>query len=67
MSPEALLARIDARACLDFLVRMVQHKSYTQTEGERELAGFMVREMQAVGLDASLTPVPGGRVNAIGR
>lgn len=67
MSPEALLAPIDTRACLDFLVRMVQHKSYTQTEGERELAGFMVREMQAVGLDASLTPVPGGRVNAIGR
>ena len=67
MSPEALLARIDARACLDFLAHMVQRKSYTQTEGERELAGFMVREIQALGLDASLTPVPDGRVNAIGR
>ena len=67
MSPDDLLARVDARACLDFLARMVQHKSYTQTEGERELAGFMLREMQALGLEASLTPVPGGRVNAIGR
>jgi acetylornithine deacetylase len=62
MSPEALLARIDPRACLDFLAHMVQHKSYTQTKGERELAGFM-----ALGLDALLAPVPGGRVNAIGR
>ena len=67
MSPEVLLARIDTRACLEFLARMVQHKSYTQTDGERELAGFMLQEMQALGLDASLTPVPGGRVNAIGR
>jgi acetylornithine deacetylase len=67
MSPDALLARIDRRACLDFLARMVQHKSYTQTEGERELADFMVRQMQTLGLDTSLTPVPGGRVNAIGR
>jgi len=67
MSPEALLARIDARTCLDFLARMVQQQSYTQTEDERELVSFMLREMQVVGLDASLTPVPGGRVNAVGR
>jgi len=45
----------------------VQHKSYTQTDGEKVLAGFMVEQMRAVGLDASLTPVPGDRVNAIGR
>jgi acetylornithine deacetylase len=67
MTPEALLARIDEKACLDFLARMVQHKSYTQTEGEKALAAFMVEEMRALGLDASLTPVPGERVNAIGR
>jgi acetylornithine deacetylase len=64
---EALLAGIDEKACLDFLSRMVQHKSYTQTDGEKTLAGFMLREMQALGLDAALTPVPGDRVNAIGR
>ncbi|HTZ35486.1 MAG TPA: M20/M25/M40 family metallo-hydrolase [Stellaceae bacterium] len=67
MTPQELLARIDEKACLDFLSRMVQHKSYTQTEGEKALAGFMVEEMRALGLDASLTPVPGERVNAIGR
>ena len=67
MTPEALLARIDEKSCLDFLARMVQHKSYTQTEGERTLAGFMVEPMRALGLAATLTPVPGDRVNAIGR
>lgn len=67
MNPEQLLARIDERDCLDFLSRMVQHKSYTQSEGEKALAAFMVAEMRALGLDAELTPVPGGRVNAIGR
>jgi acetylornithine deacetylase len=67
VTPKELLARIDEKACLDFLARMVQHKSYTQTEGEKALAGFMVAEMRALGLEASLTPVPGDRVNAIGR
>lgn len=67
MTSKELLGRIDEKACLDFLSRMVQHKSYTQTEGEKALAAFMVKEMQALGLEASLTPVPGERVNAIGR
>ncbi|HTZ78112.1 MAG TPA: M20/M25/M40 family metallo-hydrolase [Stellaceae bacterium] len=67
MKPEQLLARIDEKACLDFLSRMVQHKSYSQTEGERALAAFMKGEMQALGLEAELTPVEGSRVNAIGR
>ena len=67
MTANDLPARIDERACLDFLARMVQHKSYTQTDGEKVLAGFMVEQMRALGLDASLTPVPGDRVNAIGR
>ena len=67
MTPQALLARIDARASLDFLARMVQMKSYSESEGERALAAFMAEEMRRLGLDAALTPVPGGRVNAIGR
>ncbi len=67
MTSEKLLARIDEKACLDFLSRMVQHKSYSQTEGERALAAFMKSEMQALGLEAELTPVEGSRVNAIGR
>jgi acetylornithine deacetylase len=67
MTREDLLARIDERACLDFLARMVQHKSYSQSEGERELASFMAGEMLALGLEAELTPVEGARVNAVGR
>jgi acetylornithine deacetylase len=66
MTAEQLLATIDEAACLDFLARMVQHKSYSQTDGERALAAFMAQEMQALGLEAALTPVPGDRVNAMG-
>lgn len=62
-----LLARIDAAACLDFLSRMVRHKSYSESEGERELARYMAAEMTALGLESELTPVPGGRLNAVGR
>src|SRR5277367_3601225 len=67
MTAEQLLATIDEAACLDFLARMVRHKSYSQTDGERALAAFMAREMQGLGLEAELTPGPGDRVNAIGR
>jgi acetylornithine deacetylase len=67
VTADPLLASIDDAACLDFLARMVQHKSYSQTDGERALAAFMAWEMRALGLDASLTHVPGDRVNAIGR
>jgi len=67
MTPEQLLARIDDKACLDLLSRMVQHKSYSQTQGEKDLAGFMAEQMRGLGLEAELTPVPGDRVNAVGR
>lgn len=67
MSPEDLIRRVDERACLDFLSRMVRHASHTQTPGERELAGFMAESMRAIGMDAELAPVEEGRVNAIGR
>jgi acetylornithine deacetylase len=67
MRPQEILATIDQGACLDLLARMVQHKSYSQTDGERALAAFMRDQMAAIGLDAELTEVPGGRVNAVGR
>ena len=67
MTPDDLLAKIDQRACLDLLSRMVQHKSYSQTDGERVLATFMRDQMAAIGLEAELTQVPGDRVNAVGR
>jgi acetylornithine deacetylase len=67
MSPEAILARVDDKACLDFLVQMVRQKSYTQTEGERRLAASMAEHIRALGREAELQPVEGERVNAIGR
>lgn len=66
MTPDELLARVDETACLDFLAAMARHKSYTQTEGERELARFMAEAMTGLGLEARLTPVEGERVNALG-
>lgn len=67
MDRDKLLARIDEKACLDFLAQMIRHKSYSQTEGERKLAAFMADRMKAIGLEAELQPVEGERVNAIGR
>lgn len=64
---QALLAHIDETACLDFLSRMVRHRSYTETEGERELVRHMVQQMRAIGLEADEAPVEGSRINAIGR
>lgn len=66
MTPEALLDRIDRAYCLDFLARMVQHKSYSATPEERLLAEYMAGQMAELGLDAKLMPVPGERLNAIG-
>jgi acetylornithine deacetylase len=68
MDRTALLARVDAPACLAFLAGMVQHKSYSKTEGERTLATFMADAMRDIGLESELTPVGDqGRVNAVGR
>jgi acetylornithine deacetylase len=67
MDRDAILSRIDDKACLDFLAQMIRHKSYSQTEGERKLAAFMADKMKALGLEAELQPVEGERVNAIGR
>src|ERR1700728_4263127 len=67
MTAQDLLACIDEQACLDLLSQMVRHKSYSQTDGERALSAFMLHQMQTLGLEAALTPVPGERVNAIGR
>lgn len=66
MTPQELVAGIDTKFCLEFLSRMVRHKSYSQTLGERELASFMASMMTALGLEARLTPVEGERVNAVG-
>lgn len=67
MTYETALAALDEKACIDFLACMVQHKSYTETEGERRLAEHMRDRMGELGLEAELQPVEGERVNAIGR
>ncbi|MDA8048747.1 MAG: M20/M25/M40 family metallo-hydrolase [Rhodospirillales bacterium] len=66
MTKEELLAHLDPHYCLDFLARLVQHKSYSQSTGERQLAALMAAEMTALGLEAGLRPVEGERVNAVG-
>src|SRR5258708_20837208 len=67
MQAKDILARIDRQYCVDVLSRMVQHKSYTQSDGEKALAGWMAEQMRGLGLEAELAPVPGDRTNAIGR
>ena len=64
---EQLLKRIDEQACIEFLAQMVRHRSYSETEGERELAVFMQRAMRDIGLRSELQPVTDRRVNAVGR
>ena len=61
-----IVALIDEQESIDFLIKMVQHKSYTETEGEIALATFMRDEMAKLGLDAHLQSVADKRVNAIG-
>ncbi len=66
MTHEQLLEKIDRQACIDFLARMVQHKSYSETDGERKLAQYMGQQMEQQGLESHTQPVPGERLNAIG-
>jgi acetylornithine deacetylase len=65
--PGQLIARVDRAASLDFLSRMIQFKTYSNTPGELELAKFMVDALRGLGLEAELQPVEGERRNAIGR
>lgn len=67
MTPQDLIASVDDAACIARLQDMVQHKSYSETEGERALAAHMADILREIGLEAELQPVEGERVNAIGR
>lgn len=62
-----ILELVDDERAIAFLAEMVQRKSYSETDGERRLAAFMHESMTALGLESSLQPVVGERVNAIGR
>ncbi|UCE31762.1 MAG: M20/M25/M40 family metallo-hydrolase [Burkholderiales bacterium] len=67
MHAAQLLEHVDDGAALDFLRAMIRFKSYSGTEGETQLARFMVERMRELGLEADLQPVEGDRCNAIGR
>ena len=66
MNRERLFALVDRRACLDFVARMVRHRSYSNTQGESELSRFMARSMEELGLETTLQEVEPGRVQALG-
>jgi acetylornithine deacetylase len=65
-TPLDFARRVDRDVSLEILARMVRHKSYSETPGERALAEHMVATMQQMGLETQLMPVEGDRVNAIG-
>lgn len=59
---------IDEAKCLSLLSRLVQIKSYSETDGELEITQFMADQMKEIGLEADVYPfAEGKRQNAIGR
>lgn len=69
MDYKQIIGKVDEQFCLDFLSKMVQFKSYSATDGEREIAKYMQAQMADLGLESELEPIEDtdGRVNAIGR
>jgi len=67
MDRKALLARVDQKACLDFLAAMARHKSYSETPGEIALTAWMADRLRELGLQTELQRFEGERANAIGR
>ncbi|MBO1324441.1 M20 family metallopeptidase [Acetobacter sp. TBRC 12305] len=71
MDKADIIARIDEKSCLDFLSMMVRCQSYSETDGEKELARIMVDELEKIGLCAEYQAFEGKngatRYNAIGR
>ena len=68
MDPKKLVESVDEDTCLAFLSSMVRQKSYSQSEGERDLARYMAAEMKKLGIESELQPFDEGRrFNAIGR
>src|SRR4051812_3374223 len=58
---------IDRQRCLDLLSRLVQIKSYSQTDGELEATSFMAERMKEIGLETELIPFDEGkRQNVVG-
>lgn len=64
---DVLRRALDADRSLETLAAMIRHDSRTGGAGEAELARWLVDRMNALGLDAWLEEVDGGRFNAFGR
>ena len=62
-----MIRSLDERGSLEFLAQMIRFKSYSETEGETELARFMASAMEGLGLVTELQHVEKERYNAIGR
>lgn len=59
---------IDEAKCLSLLSRLIQIKSYSETDGELEVTSFITEKMKEIGLEADVYPFADGkRQNAIGR
>jgi acetylornithine deacetylase len=65
--PLQLLDQIDSRSSLELLSKMIRIESYSESEGERQLASFVAEQMRELGLDVELQEFEGRRMNAIGR
>ncbi|KAF4125413.1 acetylornithine deacetylase [Geosmithia morbida] len=58
---------INEEECLDFLSRLIQHKSFSQTDGEIATTEFMAKSLAAIGLDTGIHKFDEGRrQNVIG-
>ncbi|KAH9886179.1 Zn-dependent exopeptidase [Xylariomycetidae sp. FL2044] len=61
------LPDIDRDDCLSILSKLVQIKSYSQTDGELEVTAHMAQKMREIGLETELVPFDDGkRQNAVG-
>ncbi len=65
MTQTNVIESLDEEACYQRLIDLIRHKSYTQTDGERQLAERVHTVCQAMGLESRLQPVTGGRFNVI--
>lgn len=52
---------IDEDACLKLLSRLIQFKSYSQTDGELEITQFMADRMSSIGLESQVHKFDGDR------
>jgi len=68
MPPRDLIHSLDEKACLALLSDWAKQKSYSETEGEKELVHHVVDQMKAMGIEAEAQAFDDGRrANAIGR